>query len=62
MLAYIPIISLQKTEIMIEHFRNFTMKKIGGEAKAMLVTASRLHAVRYKLAFDEYIKERVIMI
>jgi len=46
----------QKTEIIIEHFRNHTMKKIGGEAKAMLVTASRLHAVRYKLAFDEYIK------
>lgn len=48
----------QKTEIIIEHFRNYTMKKIGGEAKAMLVTASRLHAVRYKLAFDEYIKRK----
>ncbi|MGI5912411.1 MAG: restriction endonuclease subunit S [Syntrophomonadaceae bacterium] len=46
----------QKTEIMVEHFRNFTMKKIGGTAKAMLVTSSRLHAVRYKLAFDEYIR------
>lgn len=48
----------QKTEIVVEHFRNFTMKKIGGEAKAMLVTSSRLHAVKYKLAFDEYIKAR----
>lgn len=48
----------QKTEIMIEHFRNFTSKKIGGEAKAMLVTSSRLHAVRYKLAFDEYVKRK----
>lgn len=46
----------QKTEVVVEHFRNHTMKKIGGEAKAMLVTSSRLHAVRYKLAFDEYIK------
>ncbi|MGI6412079.1 MAG: type I restriction endonuclease subunit R [Syntrophomonadaceae bacterium] len=46
----------QKTEIMVEHFRNFTMKKIGGTAKAMLVTSSRLHAVRYKMAFDEYIR------
>jgi type I restriction enzyme R subunit len=46
----------QKTEVIIEHFKNHTMKKIGGEAKAMLVTSSRLHAVRYKLAFDEYIK------
>lgn len=46
----------QKTEIIIEHFRNSTMKKIGGTAKAMLVTSSRLHAVKYKLAFDKYIK------
>ncbi len=42
----------------MEHFRNSTRKKIGGEAKAMLVTSSRLHAVKYKLAFDEYIKTR----
>lgn len=48
----------QKTEVIIEHFKNHTMKKIGGEAKAMLVTASRLHAVRYKLAFDAYIKRK----
>jgi len=48
----------QKTEVIIEHFRNHTMKKIGGQAKAMLVTGSRLHAVRYKLAFDDYIKRK----
>lgn len=48
----------QKTEIMIEHFRQVTRHKIGGRAKAMVVTASRLHAVRYKLAFDQYIKEK----
>ncbi len=48
----------QKTEIIIEHFRNNIMKQIGGEAKAMLVTSSRLHAVKYKLAFDKYIKEK----
>jgi type I restriction enzyme, R subunit len=45
----------QKTEIIIEHYRNFTRHKIGGRAKAMVVTASRLHAVRYKIAFDQYI-------
>ena len=45
----------QKTEIIIEHYRNFTRQKIGGRAKAMVVTASRLHAVRYKVAFDQYI-------
>ncbi|MEW5920364.1 MAG: type I restriction endonuclease [Bacillota bacterium] len=45
----------QKTEVMVEHFRHFTMHKIGGKAKAMVVTSSRLHAVRYKQAFDKYI-------
>ncbi len=48
----------QKTEIMLEHFRQFTQKKINGRAKAMVVTPSRLHAVRYKLAFDKYILEK----
>ena len=48
----------QKTEVMVEHFRNSVMHKIGGRAKAMVVTSSRLHAVRYKLAFDNYITEK----
>jgi len=48
----------QKTEIMIEHFRRVTRHKIGGRAKAMVVTASRLHAVKYKQAFDKYISEK----
>ncbi len=48
----------QKTEVMIEHFRTYVMHKIGGRAKAMVVTDSRLHAVRYKLAFDKYLKEK----
>ena len=48
----------QKTEVMVEHFRQFTMHKIGGKAKAMVVTSSRLHAVRYKQAFDKYIAEK----
>ncbi len=48
----------QKTEVMVEHFRHFTMHKIGGKAKAMVVTSSRLHAVRYKQAFDMYIAEK----
>jgi len=47
----------QKTEVMIEHYRQSVRHKIGGRAKAMLVTRSRLHAVRYKKAFDEYIKK-----
>jgi len=48
----------QKTEVMVEHFRHFTMHKIGGKAKAMVVTSSRLHAVKYKQAFDAYIAEK----
>lgn len=48
----------QKTEVMVEHFRHFTMHRIGGRAKAMVVTSSRLHAVRYKQAFDKYIAEK----
>jgi type I restriction enzyme R subunit len=48
----------QKTEVMVEHFRHFTMHKIGGKAKAMVVTSSRLHAVRYKQSFDKYIAEK----
>lgn len=48
----------QKTEVMVEHFRQVVAKKIGGKAKAMVVTSSRLHAVRYKEEFDRYIKEK----
>ena len=48
----------QKTEVIIEHFRAFTRHKIAGRAKAMVVTSSRLHAVRYKQAFDKYIAEK----
>jgi len=48
----------QKTEVMVEHFRQVVAKKIGGKAKAMVVTSSRLHAVRYKEEFDKYISER----
>jgi len=48
----------QKTEIMVEHFYQSTRHKIGGKAKAMVVTGSRLEAVRYKQCFDEVIKEK----
>jgi type I restriction enzyme R subunit len=48
----------QKTEVMVEHFQAVTRHKIGGRAKAMVVTGSRLEAVRYKQAFDEYIKRK----
>ncbi len=48
----------QKTEIILEHFRSCVMHLLGGRAKAMVVTASRLQAVKYKLSFDAYLKEK----
>jgi type I restriction enzyme R subunit len=48
----------QKVEIIVEHFRAFTRHKIGGKAKAMVVTDSREAAVRYKKAFDAYVKAK----
>ncbi len=48
----------QKTEVMVEHFEAVTRHRIGGRAKAMVVTGSRLEAVRYKQSFDRYIKDK----
>ncbi|WP_419855298.1 type I restriction endonuclease subunit R [Candidatus Poriferisodalis sp.] len=48
----------QKTEIIVEHFRNQVMHAMGGRAKAMVVASSRLHAVRYMNAFGDYIDAR----
>jgi len=52
----------RKTEVMVEHFWANVRHKIPndkgeGQAKAMVVTASRLHAVLYKQAFDAYLKK-----
>ena len=47
----------QKTEVIVEHFRGTVRQRLGGRAKAMVVTPSRLHAVRYKLSFDRYLAE-----
>ena len=48
----------QKTEIIVEHFRQVVASKIGGRAKAMLVTGSRLHAKRYFEELNHYIKKQ----
>jgi type I restriction enzyme R subunit len=48
----------QKTAIMVEHFNSATRYKIGGRAKGMVVTGSRLEAVRYKESFDRYIAQK----
>ncbi|MCX6865928.1 MAG: type I restriction endonuclease [Verrucomicrobia bacterium] len=47
----------QKTEVIVEHFRQKVRGHLGGQAKAMVVTSSRLHAVRYMQAFERYIAE-----
>ena len=48
----------QKVVVIVEHFRQHVTAKLGGKAKAMVVTDSRKAAVRYKLAMDKYLKER----
>jgi type I restriction enzyme R subunit len=48
----------QKTQVMVEHFNAVTRHRIGGKAKAMVVTGSRLEAVRYKQSFDKYIRNK----
>jgi type I restriction enzyme R subunit len=47
----------RKVAITIEHFAHHVAHRIAGQAKAMIVTRSRLHAVRYKLAVDHYLRE-----
>lgn len=46
----------QKIEVIVEHFRGHVRHHLGGRAKAMVVTASRLQAVKYYEAFQRYIK------
>ncbi len=45
----------QRIEVIIEHFRTSVMSELGGMAKAMVITASRQGAVKYRKAFDDYI-------
>jgi type I restriction enzyme R subunit len=47
----------RKARIMIEHFVSKTQNEIQGKARAMVVTKSRLHAVRFKRKFDEIMQE-----
>lgn len=47
----------QRTEVIVEHFRSKVRSHLSGRAKAMVVTSSRLHAVRYAKAFERYFAE-----
>lgn len=47
----------QKVSVIVDHFRQHVMHQLGGQAKAMVVSDSRVAAVRYKKAFDDYINK-----
>lgn len=53
-----PVNISQVIAVIIEHFRLRVMHELGGRAKAMVVTGSRLAAVQHKQAFDRYIREQ----
>jgi type I restriction enzyme R subunit len=48
----------KKVAIIVQHFQDTVAGELGGKAKGMIVTSSRLHAVRYKLAVDAYLKKQ----
>jgi type I restriction enzyme R subunit len=48
----------QKVEVVVEHFRSRVAPLLNGRAKAMVVVASRVEAVRWKIAIDKYIQEK----
>ncbi|MGI9044200.1 MAG: RNA-binding domain-containing protein, partial [Gemmatimonadaceae bacterium] len=50
--------SSEKVKVCVEHFAAKVQHEIDGKAKAMIVTRSRLHAVRYKLVVDRYFAQR----
>lgn len=48
----------EKVSIILDHFDKSAKYKIGGQSKAMVVTKSRLHAVRYKNEIDKQLRQR----
>lgn len=48
----------QRTEVIVEHFRHCVMQELGGQAKAMVITASRAAAVKYRQAFEDYVTRK----
>jgi type I restriction enzyme R subunit len=47
----------EKARIMIDHFNEHVRMRIGNKAKAMVVCKSIESAMKYKEAFDQYLKE-----
>ncbi|GAB2594258.1 type I restriction endonuclease subunit R [Paractinoplanes abujensis] len=50
-----PTMMAQKAEIIVEHFRRHTAPRVGGRAKAMVVTGSREAAAKLYTAIKKYI-------
>ncbi|MBK5930121.1 type I restriction endonuclease subunit R [Halochromatium salexigens] len=48
----------QKAEIIVEHFRRHVQPMLNGQAKAMIVTSSREHALRYYFGIRDYLKQQ----
>lgn len=48
----------QRIEVIVEHFRTSVMSELGGMAKAMVITASRQGAVKYRQALEDYITKK----
>lgn len=48
----------QRVEVIIEHFRTTVMRELGGQAKAMVITARRESAVKYRQAFEDYVNRK----
>jgi type I restriction enzyme, R subunit len=53
-----PTAIAQKVEVIVEHFRRHVAKELNGEGKAMVVTQSREHALKYYFGIKKYIEEK----
>ena len=53
-----PTAIAQKVEVIVEHFRRHVAKELKGEGKAMVVTQSREHALKYYFGIKKYIEDK----
>ena len=48
----------QKIEVIVEHFRRHVMRAMDGQAKGMIVTQGREHALRYYFGIRDYLERQ----
>jgi type I restriction enzyme R subunit len=53
-----PTAIAQKVEVIVEHFRRHVASELNGQGKAMVVTQSREHALKYYFGIKKYIEDR----